>query len=462
VAWRWDSAAGKLEPANLPQRVALLDRAAHRAADELRLAPASRAARRIYLAARVEAEATRAGVDLAGIAQPWPNGPETAMALLASEDAAVVDDLLDFALTTGHTVAARGAARALGELGHPEVLYRREPRPGFLVEAARQGDRRLRLDALRAVLRLAPNKPYPGSSFVVEALGYFVSTYGAPRVLAADARPLEVQSQAGLLADLGFETDVATTEREALAEAIGSPDYLFALIDYSLARATSGQLLERLRRDNRTARLPIGIVASSDDLADAARLARRTSLSMMIIRPVDSAGLDWQIKRLLAQAGESIVPIEERQDQAEQAARWLAELSLRQAEQAARWLGEPRRQTPDIYNLRRIEDQVTKALWSARLSQPTAQVLATLGTASSQRSLVDFASQIAQPLEARQAAVAAFAASVARFGTLLATGEISLQYERYNQSESQDADTQRLLASLLDTIELRADAEQTE
>jgi hypothetical protein len=105
---------------------------------------------------------------------------------------------------------------------------------------------------------------------------------------------------------------------------------------------------------------------------------------------------------------------------------------------------------------------VTKALWAARLSQPTAQVLSALGTASSQRSLVDFASQIAQPLEARQAAAAAFAASVARFGTLLTTGEIRLQYDRYNQSESQDADTQRLLASLLDTIELRADAEQTE
>lgn len=447
VAWRWDAGAGQLEMANLPPRVALLDRAAHRAADALRLAPDSRTARRIALAARLEAEAHRAGVDVVDIAQSWPTGPGSALALLASEDAAVVDDLLDFALATGHTVAARGAVRALGDLGKQEVLYRREPRAGFLVEAARQGDRRMRLDALGSVLRLKPSKPYPGSSFVVEGLGYFVGTFGAPRVLAADARPLEVQSQAGLLADLGFETDIATTEREVLAETIGSPDYLFALIDFSLARGTSGQLLERLRRDNRTARLPIGIVASSDDLDAAARIARRTSLSMVIIRPVDSAGLDQQLKRLLDLAGQHIVPIEERQQQAEQAMRWLAELS---------------QQTPHIYNLRRIEEPLTRALWTARLSQPAAQVLSTLGTASSQRSLVDLASQLAQPWEARQAAAAAFAASVARFGTLLTTGEVSLQYDRYNQSESQDAETQQLLASLLDTIEARAAAEQAE
>ena len=53
-------------------------------------------------------------------------------------------------------------------------------------------------------------------------------------------------------------------------------------------------------------------------------------------------------------------------------------------------------------------------------------------------------------------------ASVARFGTLLTTGEIRLQYHRYNESEQQDQETQTLLASILDTIEARAAADQAE
>jgi hypothetical protein len=38
---------------------------------------------------------------------------------------------------------------------------------------------------------------------------------------------------------------------------------------------------------------------------------------------------------------------------------------------------------------------------------------------------------------------------------LLTTDQILLQYNRYNASETADADTQRVLGSLLDTIESR-------
>jgi hypothetical protein len=51
---------------------------------------------------------------------------------------------------------------------------------------------------------------------------------------------------------------------------------------------------------------------------------------------------------------------------------------------------------------------------------------------------------------------------VARHGTLLTSGEILLQYDRYNQSETQDRQTQLVLASILDSVEARAAAEQTE
>ena len=53
----------------------------------------------------------------------------------------------------------------------------------------------------------------------------------------------------------------------------------------------------------------------------------------------------------------------------------------------------------------------------------------------------------------RQAAAAAFALSVRQFGLRLSPSEISLQYDRYNQSVALDKPTQQLLGGLLDVIE---------
>lgn len=442
VVWQWDAEKSLLTPAELSPLVARLDAAAQRSGDALTLTARGRDARRIYLAALLEAAAYRAEAN-----QPPARGPDNVVSILAAEDAAVVEDLLEFALSSGHTVAAAQAAQALGGLGKAELLYHREPQPSVLVEAARNGDRRVRFAALSSIIRLKPTKPYPGSSFVIDALGYFAGSFGQPRVLAADARPVELQNLAGLLADVGYETDTAGTDREVVAETIASPDYLLALIDFTLAAPTSGQLLERLRRDNRTARLPIGIVASSEDLGRAGRLAQRTPLAGVIIRPTNPAGLDTQIQRLLNQVGRRMTPPEERRRQAEQAVAWLDELSSKDYE---------------IYNLRRIETPLTRALWLPATSDAAARVLATLGTPTSQQSLLELAGQLTQPLEVRQAAAGAFAASVAQFGTLLTSHEINEQYDRYNASEAQDEETQRLLAGILDVMEARAAADQAE
>ncbi|HVX16373.1 MAG TPA: hypothetical protein VHC22_34625 [Pirellulales bacterium] len=440
--WRWNEEKAALDYELSPPLAARLDRAADLAGDAAKLAPRKRESAWLALAARVEAEAYRVGID-----QPPPTGLGSAAALLESEDADVLDGLLTYSLTNGHTVAAAAAARALGAIARPEVLYRWQPEPGSLVEAARSGDRRLRYAALAAIMRLKPARPYPGSSLVVEALGYLAGSFSAPRVIVGDARSAEVELQAGLLASLGFETDSATNERDVVAQAIASPDYLFALLDYTLAAPTSGQLLQRLRRDNRTARLPIGIIASTEDLERARRLAQRTPLTTVIYRPVDEAGLEYQVQRLLAQAGQRLVPIEERRDQARQALAWLVEISSTQQ---------------DVYNLRRIEAALAAAAQVTDFSPPAAKVLGTLGTASSQKTLADLASQLARPADVREAARGAFAHSVSRFGTLLTTGEINQQYARYNQSEQEDAQTQAILASILDTIEARAAADQAD
>ena len=442
IEWHWDADKAALNFEYVPPYVVRADRAADLAGDAAKLAPRQREAVWISLAARAEAGAYRGGID-----KLPPAGPGTANALLKEEDVDVVEGLLGFSLEKGRTIAAAAAVRALGEIGNAELLYRCEPQPSTLVQADRSGDRRLRYAALEAIMRIKPGRPYPGSSQVVDALGFFAGSLDLPRAIVADARRAEVERQSGLLAELGYEVESATAERDVVAESIASPDFLFALIDYNLAGPTSGQLLQRLRRDNRTARLAIGIIASTEDLERARRLARDTGLAAVIYRPVDTASLDRQLKPLLALAGQRLVPPEERQEQARQAVTWLADLAASDQE---------------IYNLRRVERSVTAAVRVPASGPMAARVLGSLGTATSQKTLVDVASEQVQPVETRQAADRAFANSVARFGTLLTTGEINLQYDRYNESADQDPDTQKVLNSILDTIEARAAADQVD
>ncbi len=442
IVWRWDAQKSELSSELVSTAVVSLSIAAKLAGDASALAPHRRAAQLLYLGALIEEAAYRAG-----LGAPLPEGPDTAYDVLSGQSPAMLESLLAESLEHEHPAAAAAAARLLGKVGRPELLYLGSPQPSALVQAARHPDRRLRMAAIEAIFRLKPSKPYPGSSFVVDAVGYLAAAYGEPRALAADARPLEVELTAGLLATIGYEVEAATTDRDAVATVIESPDYELALIDFSLAAPTSGQLIERFRRDNRTSRLPIGIIASSEDLDRAERLSRRFPLTAVIIRAQTADALQYQTDLMMQKFGRVTFSAEERRAQARQALDWLAEMS-----QAPRGL----------YNLRRVESSLAAALSDPELGPKAAPTLAKLGTATSQRTLVDLASFATQPIGLRQAAAEAFAASVADFGPLLTTSEIRQQYDRYNNSETLDQDTQQVLASILDVVEARAVADSAE
>jgi hypothetical protein len=87
------------------------------------------------------------------------------------------------------------------------------------------------------------------------------------------------------------------------------------------------------------------------------------------------------------------------------------------------------------------------------LAAPSVAVLGALGTPESQTVLVDFASMTSLPIETRQAAADALAASVKRFGVQLKREQIVRQYDRYNASETADKPTQEVMGRILDVIE---------
>ena len=81
-----------------------------------------------------------------------------------------------------------------------------------------------------------------------------------------------------------------------------------------------------------------------------------------------------------------------------------------------------------------------------------------LGTGKSQEALANFASQSGYSIDKREIATKCFADSVERFGTLLTTDQIQQQYDRYNASESDSKEVQKLMGQMLDAIEKRAQA----
>jgi hypothetical protein len=180
------------------------------------------------------------------------------------------------------------------------------------------------------------------------------------------------------------------------------------------------------------------VLSGQDQFERAKEIVAGDPLAEPFPEPKNVAGMTILVERLLNRAATGAVLPEERRHQAAKAMAYLAALS-----------GEKQ----SLYDLRRQEPAVQSALYEPTLTQPAANVLSMLGTATSQRELVDLASRTGQPLAARRAAVAAFGQSVSRYGIRLTSEEIKGQYDRYNKCASADADTQQVLADILDWIE---------
>lgn len=438
--WTWDDAAKMAVGSSQPAHDASLLVAARLAREAFSVAGEDEQVRLLYLATMLEQAAHAKGLE-----NPLSLAEGTLAHRAAEFGVEAIDDLLVYALDTEHTAAATVAARILGRHGTAGSLLYRGSQPAPLVRATRHPDRRLRFAAVEAIVQLEPVTQFPGSSWVVESLDYFASSRAFPRVLIAGPNTSETQRVGGYLAALGYEFDTARTGQEAIRKLIASPDYQIALVDAALERPTVDFLLQQLRHDCRTASLPVGVVARAGQLARARHLTRNDSLAEAMPRPHAKETVLWQVERLRALIGRRMVLPEERFRQADRALEMLAELS------------DPGQR---LYDLRRVEETATTALYVPQLAQSAVTLLGNLGTAASQQALLDVASRWTQPLDLRSAAARAFQQSTKQNGILLTSSEILRQYERYNQSETMDADTQQVLGTILDSIEARSKAQK--
>ena len=430
--WHWDLAQKQPVVQKLTAENASRAMATRLARDAYQIAPGDAEIRILYWTARLESAAHEQGLDKP-LAADMP-----VMAELAQQGVDTLEQLLNDAMHRGYAAAATTAARVLGRKGPVERVLYEGGRPAPLVMAVRHANRRLRMAALDAILALQPSRPYPGSSYVPESLGYFAASSGVRRVLVGSPHSDTALAMAGSLTSAGYQIDIATNGRELVRMAMASPDYEFVLVDMSLNEPTADFVVQQLRHDYRSAGLRVGLLARDGFLPRAQQIAEYDKLTLAFSRPHASEEVAWQVQQLAGLAPEDFVPFAVRQEQAAQSLAYLAEL-------AAKW--------PKVYDVYRLQNILLAALHAPRLGLKAAAVMQSLGTPECQRALVEVASLPSEPLELRERALAAFRQNVRRYGILLTTGEIRRQYQRYNQSESADRATQRVLGAVLDCFE---------
>jgi hypothetical protein len=429
--WQWDADKKQCRVLELPGEDAARAVAARLAGDAFRLAPDDPNVRRLHLMTLLDAAAYRKGLD-----QPLDEG-DASIRIASGLGTKALEEVLAAALATHHPGAAAAAAQLLGRIGKAEQLYQ-SATPCPLARAVQSPDRRVRLAALKSLAAWKPDRPYPGSSAVPDALAFFIATRGGRQALVAGPNSQDNQRLVGSLAAAGYQAGLAVNGREAMRLLTGSPDYELALIDAGIDRPLIEQLLQEIRRDCRTADLRVGVLAREGFSDRAERAAEADTSAKAFVRPHDEQAVRWQIDQLAALNPRDFVGHDERQRQAAEAMDLMAEMA---------------RSGGKIYDFRRALPAVLTAMNSPALAAKAIAVLGKLNLPEAQRTLAETASRGTAALEVRQAALAALRENIKAHGILLTNREIRRQYDRYNQSAQADRQTQKILGEILDILE---------
>ncbi len=430
---RWDADNAQLVVDLLPTRIAALQQASRFADQARQIMSESAEIRKFYWSTRIQAAATQFGID-----QPWPESEAATIASLREAGELGLNELLQSALADDRADLAVVALRLLGEVGSAESLHRLDANTSLVMQAVRHRNRRIRFAALQTLAVWQPRDAFPGDSFVVETVRSLISTQGVPRALVVDPRPVTAQNRVGVLMQLGVDVQIAPDARTAMQMLAKSADYELLVVDMLVAAPSSGLFLNALRRDNRTAHIPLAIVADAAQRELATALARRIELAE-VYEPSSSLTADATFFRtLFNEHGRHIVPPPLRVQQAKWVLEWWVSLD---------------REARSRYGSRQLESSLIDATRVSELAPAAFALLAELGSAPAQRQLVEIASSLTQPIELRRGAADAFAASVKQSGIMLTRSEMLRQYDRYNDSERQPRDVQQVLASILDTLE---------
>ena len=428
--WRWNDDDKSLTAIPVDGEIATSEKAADIAAELHRLLPRNNHFRLRFLAAKLAAVKLANGID-----QPLEDWAE-------NWGSPVLEAVLEDALAENQIATSVAALEILGKTGDEELVHSPSGNPRLLLRALEHPSARVRFAAAKAVVSLDPQSPYPGSSILIKSLVHFASATGGRLAVVGFPRFEYGQNIAGLLNSLGFDVELAFTGKELFKKATALPDCELIFISDGLSKPSASQIIQGLRRDATTADIPIGLMSRLHNTESVHASAMYDSLVMPIAEPHSVETAQGYVEQMLSLSSRHGLTTEQRLNQAVGAIAWLSTFAAD-------------RNRYGFYELCGWESQFEAALFVPDLSHSAADILGRIGSARSQRALVNVASQTIFSLEERKSAAASLATAVQLRGNLLTTGEILQQYERYNSSRLLDKETQDVLGSILDTLESR-------
>lgn len=350
------------------------------------------------------------------------------------------NQLLQLALKRQLFPAATACCEIIKSMGDVSVLSERSGSYPPLTHAILSGDRNVQFAALDAINQLDPKQAFPGSSYVVTLAVYLASGSGQPAALVGHHRVDIAQTYAASIASSGLRGEAAKTGRSLFQIATASSDVEIIVISDTITNPSYAGLIQQLRSDWRTSKIPIALLYSDARQGQRAELRLKRSNVTVLPFNSDPALIATSVDQVVEKVATFRQDRVERNRQAKVAIRWLAKVATN-------------REDYRFFDLGRHQEKIQQLIYQPGFLKPVTEILSSIPSPESQRKLLDFASENAMPIPQRQLAVEAFQSSVKRSGILLTTDEIMLQYNRYNSSEAEPKDTQQLLGSVLDIIE---------
>ena len=435
--WTFDNQQKKFIRARIPTALAAKRLAAIQAELLYEIQPSTPFNRQLFMLTQLESAKRAVG----------PDASVDAEALLKKFDnprPGELNNLLKRALELRLMPAAIGICELMKKQADPAALQTTVR--SQLIEAILYGDRHLQFAAFDAVKAIAPQTPYAGSSHVMELAVFLAETQGIEKALVGHLLGPSSQSYASVVSGSGLSVSSARNGHQFYNMAIGSPDFKIFIVTDSLARPAARELIQLLRSDWRTRQIPIGFVGgATSNLSSIKLLAQTDPLLRLLELNFDSRIVASQLSQIQSLSSSWPVSDNSRLLHGQVAASWMAEII-------------DQKQDHGFYQIHKHEDSIFRLLSVDGTTSKACQMIGKLGTGKSQEALANFASQSGYTIEQREIAAKYFAESVERFGTLLTTTQIQQQYDRYNASEKDSAEVQKLMGQMLDAIEKRAQA----
>ena len=361
--------------------------------------------------------------------------------LRATFPKATTDELqsaIQYALDSKRPLGALLPVLWLRESGNESLVYSKNV-ASPIVNATVCPNRRVRYAALSSIVGWNPERPYIGATQVGRALEWFATSTGEKIVVVACPKLQDCSILARPLKELGYKTIPVTTGREAILAAQSSADVEFVLADAHISGPDARAIAQTLSADVRTADAPLLVATASDaDDSKAGVLVGRESNALVYPKPYDLTSCSMAIQSLFDRTKPNQVPAEQRAQQGKAAA--LAFLELLKTR-------------PDVYEFTRANDLIAKFLNNPATFEIGLEYAASVPTNYAQTALVQTIGDSRFSMSDRRQALDAFRKQLAANGSLMRENEVAKMYDRYNASEKEDAETQKLLSDMLDAYE---------